>query len=148
MAIALCVSVLTAGCGALGKQTIRADAGAVREVYEIGRTVGQTFEDPIYGNVVQIDDILVMDVGADSFKEGMGLASDRLKRLGWALESEGDWLTTMASTRWKDVYLTVRPFETGDKPGLELQNRAAEQLKLTPPDRGKYVVVTVSRAPS
>ncbi|WP_157248724.1 hypothetical protein [Nonomuraea typhae] len=137
MVFVVCAVVSTAGCG-LFQVTFRAEAGAVREVSGIGRVVEKTFVDPIYRNTIQIDDILVMDVGASSHEEGMAVARDRLAKAGWVPGVEREQGISLDSARWKDTPLSVAPYEPEAV-------RSLGATTTTPYDQGKYLLVVMTK---
>ncbi|NBE91859.1 hypothetical protein FE391_00720 [Nonomuraea sp. KC401] len=141
------ILVLATGCGLWPHKTIRAEAGAVDEVRSIGRVAAQTTEDPLYGDTVQVDDILIMDVEASSFEEGVSAAREQLEQRGWVTTFKGVAFTEMRSNRWKGASLTIRPFELDKSYKFAVQNRIAEVVNVDPNGRIKYLLVMITRVP-
>ncbi|MFI7700344.1 hypothetical protein [Nonomuraea sp. NPDC049480] len=145
MMIALCVLILVTECGSWFQGTIRADAGAVDEVRGIGRVVAQTTADPIYGDTIQIEDVLIMDVGAPSFEMAMDSARKLLERRGWTTMDKLVTYVSMKSTRWGGTSLTIDPFQKLASYSGSTQKRIAEKVHIEPTDQNKYILVVVTR---
>lgn len=142
--ICLCTLILASGCGSLFVTTIRVEEDAVDEVRSIGRIVAETTQDPIYRDTVQIDNILILDVGAPSFKRGVSIAESRLEKHGWEVDSKIPAFTDMKSTRWKDTSLTVRPYKKDDSYKYAIQNQIADKVNVEPNEQNKYLLVIVT----
>ncbi|MDX3100002.1 hypothetical protein [Nonomuraea angiospora] len=145
--IALCVAILTSGCGLWFQKTIRVEAGAVDEVQSIGRVIAQTQDDPRFENTIQVDDILILDVGAQSSEEGMRVAQSRLEQRGWIPAGEGPTFKAMTSTRWKHTSLSLRSFMSDDSYGIEVRDLVDKEVSGDQTDRSKYVIVVIAPAP-
>ena len=146
MLIALCMMLLVAGCGSWFRKTIKVEVGAVNEVRSVGRVVAATTEDPMYEDTIQIDDVLLMDVGAASFELGMDHARKLLEQRGWTSTDERVDYVRMESTRWKDTSLTMQTYRKGDSYADSVQTRIEGNVYVKPADRNKYVLVVITRS--
>lgn len=83
--IALSTILSLSGCGhLLFHETFEVDSAAVKEVRSVGRVVLQVQSDWTWRSSTQIDEILLMDVGASTYEESYGIAYERLRQLGWS----------------------------------------------------------------
>ncbi|MEV0145711.1 MULTISPECIES: hypothetical protein [unclassified Nonomuraea] len=146
VSIAVCVLLLLTGCGSWFQKTIRAEEGALSEVRSVGRVVAQTTEDPVYRDVIQIEDVLVMDVDASAADADMDVARRLLEQRGWDFIEKVGSRTLMNSTRWKDTSLTIEPFQKDDTYAGSWREYIAQKVQVEPVGRNKYLLVVVSRS--
>ncbi|MGP3959653.1 hypothetical protein ACTWPT_26950 [Nonomuraea sp. 3N208] len=107
--IALWVLTSIAGCELpwLSSLRLEVDAAAVREVGAIGEIVARTTEELEYKKTIQVVDILIVDVGKNTFPEALDSARDQLQRRGWTNAYNSQDLIRMTSPKWEKVSLTA-----------------------------------------
>ncbi|MGW2215988.1 hypothetical protein ACWCSD_13455 [Nonomuraea sp. NPDC001684] len=105
---ALCLSAALTACGTQWfPHRLQADPAALAQVREIGRTVRQEQAELAHDGTIQVEDIVVLDLGAATFEEALRLAHDRLRRRGWQDDADGPDRLGMSSPAWKQASLTV-----------------------------------------
>lgn len=105
---ALCLAAALTACGTQWfPHRLQADPAALAQVREIGRTVRQEQAELAYGGTIQVEDVVVLDLGAATFEEALRLAHDRLRLRGWQDAGEGPNLLRMTSPTWKQASLTL-----------------------------------------
>ncbi|MEV5497502.1 hypothetical protein AB0M50_19095 [Nonomuraea fuscirosea] len=109
---AAAVQRVISGEGLLPIETLEVEPDAVREVSSIGTVVAQTTVDPFYERTVQVSNILIMDVGASSFKEASATARTALEGHGWVKSAEPitDHIY-MESPEWAFTSLSIAPIQ-------------------------------------
>ncbi|TYB62183.1 hypothetical protein FXF51_26030 [Nonomuraea sp. PA05] len=101
------------------------DPAAVEEVRDIGTVFTRTMADPIYDNTIQVEDILIMDVGGSGVDEALDIARGRLAQRGWTVVGTSERLLVMESAKWKGTTLQAAGVERFDSYGAD---REAEIL--------------------
>ncbi|WP_157594887.1 hypothetical protein [Streptosporangium amethystogenes] len=95
--------LMLSGCGVSWfHKTVEVDPAAVKAVRSVGRVVLQTPADFTWEGTTQIDEILVMDVGASNFEEARNMVYERLHQLGWSKLGRHN----LESHKWKHIIVS------------------------------------------
>lgn len=100
---ALFALIMLSGCGNLWfHETFKVDGAAVKEVRSLGRVILQVQSDWTWKSTTQIDEILLMDVGASTFEASQDIAYKRLRQLGWSKHGNH----SLESCKWGHVVVS------------------------------------------
>jgi hypothetical protein len=141
--ITLCATLAVSGCGLLHK-TLEVDSAAVAEVRTIGKVVAQTKIEDTWKSTTQLDEFLLMDLGAVDYDAAHDKARDQLERLGWQSTHTIDW-TRMISTKWKHTVLKIDSFKRYESYGRPLEPQTEKALMAEPNRTNTYVILTLTR---
>lgn|GEM_PF-6879881 len=145
--VALCVLASLCGCAAQWLQSkLEVDRAAVREVHRIGDVVAQTTAEYVYGNTVQVAEILIVDVGKTSFSEAIKTAEEGLLNEGWVVTRRSVDQVDMKSRKWEKVMLSVGPLELLEPYHAEMKPDVAQAVKDHKDGVGVYLLVDLSKA--
>ncbi|MFI6637355.1 hypothetical protein ACIBI7_51460, partial [Nonomuraea fuscirosea] len=99
-----------------------------------------TSVDPFYERTVQVSNILIMDVGASSFKEASATARTALERHGWVKSAEPitDHIS-MESPAWAFTSLRIAPIQDLAGWGADVPDSVMES-----PRADAYVLIVMT----
>ncbi|MEV4808083.1 hypothetical protein AB0K18_49555 [Nonomuraea sp. NPDC049421] len=144
---AVCLALVTAGCAAFFlPEELKVDPAAVEEVHDIGTVFTRTMADPIYGNTIQLEDILIMDVGGSGVDEALDIARERLAQRGWKVVGASERLLVMESAKWEGTTLQAAGVDRFESYGAERETEILKELETDPAKADKYLVVSLSPA--
>ncbi|MEU7746136.1 hypothetical protein [Nonomuraea sp. NPDC049158] len=139
LAAILATTTLSA-CTALLHETSEIDPAAVNNARKIGTIVLHTKSEYTWENSTQIDEILVMDVGASDSKEAATEARARLIRQGWT-ELGAD---LVESRKWKHIIVSFDSLDGLDAYGAHLQAEIEDAVQAASMEADKLVIVDLA----
>ncbi|MET9066098.1 hypothetical protein [Streptosporangium sandarakinum] len=108
--LATVLSVLISGC-MVSSSPLRVPPPALDNVRSIGKVWAETSTENEKDGRRQIENLLIIDVGAASKREALDKASALLVARKWTVSAENrPTIVSMKCTKWKDVTLVLRPF--------------------------------------
>lgn len=143
----LCMLSAVSGCAWFSRDlmVIKVDPAAINEVSSVGRIVTRTTADPIYEQIVQVVEVLVVDVDASDFAEALSVARGRLQQRGWTVSSQDDVTVFMRSSRWSGTTARLGRLKDIDSLGAQLEPGEEKALQADTAKSRSYIVVSVSR---
>lgn len=104
--------LLASGC-MLSPSTLRVSPAALDNVRGIGKMLAETSTENATENGRQIENLLVIDVGATSDREALDKAANLLAARKWAIDGENrPTIVFMKHANWPDTHLILRPFDS------------------------------------
>ncbi|TDC84760.1 hypothetical protein E1292_49215 [Nonomuraea deserti] len=125
LAFALVTSLAT-GCRS---EFFPSESGAAPELVAdlrgTGRVLATTTTERYWDGHTEITDILVLDVGGSSFRDGLDKALGILRARGWEAEDPPHlWRTRLESDKWDGAWIAVEPlmnYEVATSEGFDEQ---------------------------
>jgi hypothetical protein len=91
--------------------TLRVDPAALENIRGIGKVWAEVSIENERNGRSQIENLLVIDVGAASGREALDKAADLLEGRNWMIDTENrPAIVLMESANWKDAHLVLYPF--------------------------------------
>ncbi|ACZ86076.1 hypothetical protein [Streptosporangium roseum] len=142
--------LILCGCGAqiFPEKILEADPAAVSEVRGIGRVVTETTMELSYPGklfvrpAIQVENYVLMDVGASDFEKARATAHDRLQQRGWVTTGSG---FHMESAKWEQTSLSIESFKDYESYGSPLEPQIEKKLKDDPARTDTYVMLQLVR---
>ncbi|MEV0595675.1 hypothetical protein [Nonomuraea cavernae] len=144
MAAVLGLLTVVTGClGPPASVTLRVDLAALEDVRGIGRVRAEfAHESDTEGGGTQISETMIIDVGGMNGREALDRAANLLAARDWMIEAENrPTIIGMASARWKDTYLELRPYHPAY---FEDHPEVLEKIKKESIDSSSLVYLDVS----
>ncbi|MEU4227504.1 hypothetical protein AB0F17_24700 [Nonomuraea sp. NPDC026600] len=128
-------------CGTLWfHKTLEVDPAAINDARQIGAVVLHTKSEYTYKNSTQIDEILVMDVGASDFMEAEAEAHSRLIQQGWTDLGAHN----VESRKWRYVIVSLDSLDGLDAYGATLQAEIEKAVQAASKEAGSLVIVDLA----
>ncbi|WP_344976383.1 hypothetical protein [Streptosporangium fragile] len=107
------MAILGSGCtlSPSTPSTLRVPPAALDGIRGIGRVQAEAIRENEDNGNRQIDNLLVIDVGATSGREALDKAADLLAARKWVIVAENrPTIVSMDSADWQETHLVLRPF--------------------------------------
>ncbi|MGW4476574.1 hypothetical protein ACWENQ_43530 [Nonomuraea sp. NPDC004354] len=143
--VALLALPLLSGCNvAWAVRELKADPAAVGEARSIGAVVAETTQVLRYENADQAIEVLIIDIGASSFREAIGAAKERLRQRGWKIKYDSDDLVSMESAKWKQTDLSIEPLQALKDYNVDSEPQIASTLRANEAKSDTFAIVTLT----
>ncbi|GAA3529889.1 hypothetical protein GCM10022419_006050 [Nonomuraea rosea] len=137
---AILATTTISACTAFIHETLEVDSAAVDNARKIGAVVLHTKSEYTYKNSTQIDEILVMDVGASDSEEAAVEARARLLRQGWAELGAG----LVESRKWRHIIVSFDSLDGLEAYGATLKAEIEGAVRAASMEADKLVIVDLA----
>ncbi|MFF3444602.1 hypothetical protein [Streptosporangium sp. NPDC002721] len=140
----LCATLVISGCGLL-HTTLKVDPATVAEVRAIGKVIAHTTTSGTWEDTTQVDDFLLVDLGAVDYEAARNKARNQLQGIGWKTSGSGHLWIHMKSTKWANTVLKIDSFENYEAHGEPLESKVEKALMTEPAKTQTYIILTLTR---